>query len=870
MTLLLKKIHFTLLNYFKNKYKSFFYYMSILYNKKMSLNHLLNPTQGQTLNIVVNSVRSDGPLITKCTTDGKELDLTPPTIGNIGDVLTRVGTSGNVEFMPPSGSGGTVTNPLNSNLSIGAFDVVGLFGGQTLSSIGSTQILQTQTINDSADKVQNINNFTIPNLTVFDGIVRSDNLGADIVGDKLFLSKINLNTNTINIETDNLKFNGNPIATIGDIQTTTLSSVGTGDSIVYQDVGPSLSVKSLLQGGGIQIFSSGNTIEISSTDQPRITTLETKTQNQSAILNDTTFSGIIQADTLKKVGGTNNQYLMADGSSLQYSANSGNSNFYLYKSHVNTPPLPVDDGFVFYNNSVQASATFIYVSHRTEDNIDIEVFFNNISQLNDVYLQQKSQSNNFIRYNITGSPVIYPTQYIAIPVTIMSSGGIGATSFGINEPILLSFFTNSLEIDTRISAVENKTQNISLAGATFTTFSGINGIYAQDFVKQGTTDNDIMLGNGSIYSLSSITAPLFSVQIKTQNQTTDNFVSTTFTGTNGIISNKYVKSGGLTTQFLKANGDSDATSYIPSTGLNTNLLLADGSTTNLSRITNLETKTAFQSIVSGNTSFSSGLVLNGPITKNGASNIDIMSMDRPYFGIQYVHNSGSLSTQSNSLWTYAGSTTSTPAPYATTNNVTRQLGTALWSFPTPSDGQICGCCSSATTGAQVCTGFPFGLIFLGNIADTGHSANNCQNVFGLWSSATPASLNQSTQLSTRTNLIVFGSNTTDPNICIYTCGALAANNSKHVDLGSSFPANRPSANASTDWLKLALWWDGATTMYYKAVNETLNVTVTGSFNPTSAQIPIPTFTLYPQCCRIMGTPSASGQGKLIVKRFGVF
>lgn len=308
----------------------------------MSLNHLLNPIQGQTLNIVVNSVRTDGALITKCTTDGKELDLTPPTIGNIGDVLTRVGSSGNVEFMPPPSSGGTVTNPLNSNLSIGAFDVVGLFGGQTLSSINATQIIQTQYINDSAHKVQNINNFTIPNLTVFDGVTRSDNFGADIVGDKLFLSKINLNTNTINIETDNLKFNGNPIATIGDIQTTTLSSVGTGDSIVYQDLGPNLSVKSLMSGDGIQVFSTSNTIEISSTDQPRITTLENKTQFQSAyidMLNDTTsFTGIIQADTLKKTGGTSNQFLKANGT-----VDSNSYNNIQYLMNVSPPTLISSD-----------------------------------------------------------------------------------------------------------------------------------------------------------------------------------------------------------------------------------------------------------------------------------------------------------------------------------------------------------------------------------------------------------------------------------------------------------------------------------------------------------------------------------------------
>ena len=97
---------------------------------------------------------------------------------------------------------------------------------------------------------------------------------------------------------------------------------------------------------------------------------------------------------------------------------------------------------------------------------------------------------------------------------------------------------------------------------------------------------------------------------------------------------------------------------------------------------------------------------------------------------------------------------------------------------------------------------------------------------------------------------------------------------KQVDLGSYFPANRPAGSVSTDWLKLCMYWDG-TTMYYKAVNTslplgTVGATVTGSFTPLAGQMPISTFTLYPQCCRVMGTPSASGQAKLIVKRFGVF
>lgn len=663
----------------------------------MSLNKIVNPMLNQQLNIIVNSLESIGPLVTTCTDDEKKLYLTPPLVGNIGDILTRVGSTGNVAFLPPPGSGGTVVNPLNTDLNIGLYDVIGLPLGKTLKGINELQVEQGPLVTSSANKTVNIDEtLTTPfGYTVFNGAVRATiGMASQQFGSPLFQSKITMTDNspnsTVNVVTNTFQYNGNPVATVADIQTITLSAVGTGDSIVFQDVGPSLSVKSFLSGDGIQLFSSGDTIEISSTDQPRITSLE------------------------------------------------------------------------------------------------------------------------------------------------------------------------------------NKTQNISLAGSTFTTFSGINGIYAQNFAKQGvgSTSDDIMLGNGSYSSLYALTNGIFNLQNKTQNQTADTVV-TNFSGVGGIVSNKFVKNSGLSNQFLMANGDVNSTPYIPSTGLNTNLLLADGSTTSLSRITNLETKTTFQSIVSGNTSFSSGLVLNGPITTNGASNIDIMSMDRPYIGIQYIHNSAVIATQSNSLWTAAGSTSAVTAPYSTANNVTRQLCSANWSFPTNADGAICGYGATITSGAQVCTAYQFGLIFVGNIADTGYNVNNCQNVFGLWSSSTPPSLSQSVQLSARANHIVFGSDTNDPNICIYTAGAAAGSN-KQVDLGSSFPANRPSANASTDWLKLCLWWDGSTTMYYKAVNETLNVTVTGSFVPTAGQIPIPTFTLYPQCCRVMGSPNSSGQARLIVKRFGVF
>ena len=211
------------------------------------------------------------------------------------------------------------------------------------------------------------------------------------------------------------------------------------------------------------------------------------------------------SNTVLSATGTGTQYFMGDGSLLQYSANSGNSNFYLYKSHTNTPAPPPDDGFVYYNNANQSLVTLIYISHLTDDVIDIEVFYSNISSLNEVYLQDKSLSDNYIRYNITATPTIVVGSHIAIPVSVMSSGGTGSTSFGVNRPILLSFFTNSIEVDTRLSTLETKTQyQTGLTGTGITGFTGdllVSGeTNSGTFRKTGGTVNQFLKANGTVDS----------------------------------------------------------------------------------------------------------------------------------------------------------------------------------------------------------------------------------------------------------------------------------------------------------------------------------------------------------------------------------
>ena len=117
------------------------------------------------------------------------------------------------------------------------------------------------------------------------------------------------------------------------------------------------------------------------------------------------------------------------------------------------------------------------------------------------------------------------------------------------------------------------------------------------------------------------------------------------------------------------------------------------------------------------------------------------------------------------------------------------------------------------------------------------------------------------------NMVCFGSDTDDTNICIYTGGA--SSTVKQVDLGVSFPANRPAGSLSTDWFKFTIYWD-TTKFFYKAVNTTTNVSVSGTFTALAADMPTTSIILFPQCVRVMGTPQTNGQARLQVQRFGVY
>ena len=183
--------------------------------------------------------------------------------------------------------------------------------------------------------------------------------------------------------------------------------------------------------------------------------------NNAVIVEDLDVNGTATASSIVKSGGTNIQYLMADGSTLTQSATSGNSNFYLYNNTNSTTNINPASGDIIVNSVSNSTATIVYISHVTRDNIDVEVFWKFVNTLTELYLQDQSLSTNFIQYNIIAPPTITVGNKIAIPVAVFNSAGTGATSFGAGHNILVSYFINNLETDTRLSGLEQKTQNIT-------------------------------------------------------------------------------------------------------------------------------------------------------------------------------------------------------------------------------------------------------------------------------------------------------------------------------------------------------------------------------------------------------------------------
>jgi hypothetical protein len=231
------------------------------------------------------------------------------------------------------------------------------------------------------------------------------------------------------------------------------------------------------------------------------TTVESQdTINQTAISGITSFVGTVTANTFIKSGGSALQYLMADGSVTTTSGSGGNSsNIYLYDNNLTTTPVP-STGTIRFNNVAQASATIIYVSSVTRDSIDIDEFLTLISDLNIVYIQDQSSSLNFIKFSVTAAPTIVLNSYISIPVSVITTGGTGTTSFGAGLDIFMSIFSNTTLIDNRITTLETACQNQTAVASTTTFTGGLTS--GTGYGVTGGTTTGLLIANGTVNTTS--------------------------------------------------------------------------------------------------------------------------------------------------------------------------------------------------------------------------------------------------------------------------------------------------------------------------------------------------------------------------------
>ena len=153
-------------------------------------------------------------------------------------------------------------------------------------------------------------------------------------------------------------------------------------------------------------------------------------------------SGKISATSFVKAGGLPSQYLMADGNTTTTSAQGGSANIYLYQNIQTTGGVLIPfSGSIRYDNPIQASATTVFISSITADGISIDPFLTLITSNSIIYIQDRTNSFNFISYNVNTQPTPITSSNITIAVSYLSGSGTGLTTFGDNSNIFMSVFT---------------------------------------------------------------------------------------------------------------------------------------------------------------------------------------------------------------------------------------------------------------------------------------------------------------------------------------------------------------------------------------------------------------------------------------------
>ena len=235
----------------------------------------------------------------------------------------------------------------------------------------------------------------------------------------------------------------------------------------------------------------------------------------------------VTSDSFVRNGGTNVQFLMADGSVTVASGGGQGSNIYLYLNSTLLSGIPAAS-YIRFDNLVQASASQLVISYQARYGLDIDAFLSLIDQNSIIYIQDYGNASNYIKFTVN-SVVFTANSNTICNVSYMIGEGTGLTTFGDDTPVFMSVFVDTASIDNRITTLEdstlilesdtvnlqNKTRNITATeGMTYIDeilkCSQIEGSVGADLII-GTTNNIIIGQSGSLFCR--IRCPLYTSSV---------------------------------------------------------------------------------------------------------------------------------------------------------------------------------------------------------------------------------------------------------------------------------------------------------------------------------------------------------------------
>lgn len=114
----------------------------------------------------------------------------------------------------------------------------------------------------------------------------------------------------------------------------------------------------------------------------------------------------------------------------------GSATHYHYLTRTNTTSGDPTSNQLGWDNSTQINSTALRVSHIDADNQDDSVFLDLVNQGDILIIQDKNNSANYQKWEVTGTPT-YNSTWDNYPVTLVTSAGTGNTNFSNNHAVLL-------------------------------------------------------------------------------------------------------------------------------------------------------------------------------------------------------------------------------------------------------------------------------------------------------------------------------------------------------------------------------------------------------------------------------------------------